>query len=75
MYKKGDITPEGWEIVEVYNKPIYTMRRRVKITTNHSNLNGTLAYYYLYDHPRDNKIISDDGKYCFKLKDNEYEFI
>jgi hypothetical protein len=29
MYKEGDITETGWEIVEVTMKPLYKMRKRV----------------------------------------------
>ena len=48
MYNVGDITSNGWEIVEVVTKPSYIMRKRVRITTNFMDLNGMLGYLYSY---------------------------
>lgn len=31
MYNVGDITSNGWEIVEVVTEPSYIMRKRVRI--------------------------------------------
>lgn len=33
-YKRGDITTNGFEVVELRLKPIYKMRKRIKIKKN-----------------------------------------
>ena len=75
MYNIGDINSDGWEIAEVYLKPKYTMRKRVKITTDFMGLNGKLGHLYLFpDGPSYNKVFTEDGK-SYRLTPNEYEFI
>lgn len=75
MYNVGDITSNGWEIVEVVTKPSYIMRKRVRITTNYMDLNGKLGYLYSYpDGPQFNRVFTEDGE-SYKLTPKEYEFI
>jgi hypothetical protein len=71
-YKIGDKTPDGWEITSVYHKPIYTFRKRIKITNNHKNYNGMLGYYYLDS--RFKWVELDDGS-RIKLLESEFEYI
>ena len=75
MYNVGDITSNGWEIVEVVTEPSYIMRKRVRITTNYMDLNGKHGYLYLYpDGPQFNRVFTEDGE-SYKLNPKEYEFI
>jgi hypothetical protein len=75
MYNIGDVNSDGWEIAEVYLKPKYTMRKRVKIITNYMDLNCKLGYLYSYpDGPQFNRVFTEDGE-SYKLNPKEYEFI
>jgi len=70
-YKKGDKTPDGWEVVSVNYRPQYKMRERIRITTDYNNLNDVFGYYYFDSGHK--WVETDDGKQL-KLKEDEFEY-
>ncbi len=46
--KEGDITESGWEILSVYRKPEYKMRKRIKMVEDIDNIakKGEMGYLY-----------------------------
>lgn len=48
-YKKGDITKNGWEVVDVILTPQYKMRKRITINNQTSKYNGEKGWWYIYN--------------------------
>ena len=47
-YKKGDITQDGWEVLDVVMKPIYKMKKRVTINDDALEHNETFIKDMIY---------------------------
>jgi hypothetical protein len=73
--KVGDITPNGFEIVSVTMKPIYKMKKKIKMNNTFSTdefkgkegwmyLNGPFTY-----------IILDGESREYKFPSNHYDFV
>lgn len=71
-YKIGDINENGYEVVDVYHRVVYKLRKRIRILTDWHNMSGILAWYY-FEGPH-SWIETDDGKQ-FKLRSTEFEFV
>jgi len=78
-YKVGDVTPDGFEIMDVEHITCYKKRARVEITAEIPLVDtpsvqpGTKGYLYIQSE-QFTWIETDDGQ-KLRLKDSEYEFI
>jgi hypothetical protein len=76
-YKKGDTTEDGWEIMEVNIKVVYTKRRRIVVNDTIKDYNsefiGKKGWLYNYEH--NSRYILDDypnGHFLFNYTEVDY---
>jgi len=74
--KVGDVTPNGFEIVEIYSKPVYKMRKRIQIKDNvyDKTLIGQKGYLYC-DGPHSYIQLDGDEHKTYKFRDTEYDAV
>ena len=50
LYKKGDVTKNGYEVVEVHMRPEYKLRKRIKVNKNSWNpdYTGKRGWFYMH---------------------------
>ena len=72
--KIGDITPNGFEIVNIYQKPVYVMRKRITIKKDVYNkeFRGKKAWLYCDGPYSYVKLDGDDRQYRFRDIEIEY---
>jgi hypothetical protein len=77
VLKKGDINKAGWEVVEVYMRPEYKIRKRIKINDDfigneeYSGKKGWLYFHLGYSWVE----LDDYPDKQLKIRESEIEYL